>query len=185
MHHLIFMIVMTGFGVVGTLTIHPFCGIAIYYLFAVLRPQFLWQWSLPPDTTWSFYIAISVLGAVTLWRMTVIFAPHRQKGFDTPGFSIGHWFMLLFAFWVTVTCFTAISVPTALPFYSEYRKIFLMFFVSTMAIARVRQVWTLYMVTTLSLVYIAYEINEIYFLQGGYMYVLSAAIAGSITTVPP
>ena len=178
MHHLFFMIGLTGLGVVGSLTIHPFVGIAVYYLFAVLRPQFLWEWSLPMDTPWSYYVAISVIASVSIWRMAVMLAPHRHRHFDTPRFNIGHWMMLFFAVWATVTCYTAISVPTALPFYEEYKKIFLMFFISALAIMKIRQVWTLFLIMVLSLIYIAYEINEIYFLQGGYMYVYNRGYAG-------
>lgn len=172
------MIVATGFGVAGTFAIHPFCGIAIYYLFAVLRPQFLWEWSLPLDFPWSMYIALSVMVAIFIWRFAVMLAPRRNRGFDSPGFCIGHWTMLLFAVWITVTCYTAISVYTALPFYAEYRKIFLMFFVSALAITRIQQLWTLFLIATLSLIYIAVEINQIYFFQGGYMFVFNRGYAG-------
>ncbi len=40
-------IVVTLIGVCGSLAISPFYGLAVYYLFAILRPQYMWAWSLP------------------------------------------------------------------------------------------------------------------------------------------
>ncbi len=49
MKQLLFMICMTCLGHFEVVVVNPFFGIAVYYLFAVLRPQFMWQWSLPRE----------------------------------------------------------------------------------------------------------------------------------------
>ena len=54
---------LTLTGTLGTFVISPFCGIAVYYIFAVLRPQAIWQWSLPPDIQWSRFVALASIAA--------------------------------------------------------------------------------------------------------------------------
>ena len=61
MKQVIFMVLLTLTGTAGVVVVRPFLGVAVYYLFAVLRPQYLWQWSLPADVTWSFYVALATL----------------------------------------------------------------------------------------------------------------------------
>ena len=46
MKQLLFMAAMTLAGTIGVVY-RPFWGVAVYYLFATLRPQYLWQWVLP------------------------------------------------------------------------------------------------------------------------------------------
>ena len=59
MKQVLFMVTLTLLGTVGCL-VRPFYGVAVYYLFAVLRPQFLWQWSLPPGIQWSRFVGAGV-----------------------------------------------------------------------------------------------------------------------------
>ena len=54
-------LVVTLIGVGGSLAVTPFYGVAVYYLFAVLRPQFIWKWSLPAGINWSLYVAIAAM----------------------------------------------------------------------------------------------------------------------------
>ena len=63
MKQTIFMAVVTSWGVVGPI-FDPSIGVAVYYLFAVLRPQYLWQWALPPDISWSLYVALATIGGI-------------------------------------------------------------------------------------------------------------------------
>lgn len=171
------MIVLTAIGVGGSIAISPFYGVAIYYLFAVLRPQFLWEWALP-EIPWSFYVALSAMFGTFIWRMGVMLAPKRHLSFDPPAFNVAHWAMLFFAFWITVTYLTAFSVERATPFYDEYLKIFIMFFIAALVVMTIREVWTLYLIITIALAYIAWEINSIFFFQGGYMFVYKRGYAG-------
>ena len=46
----LFLLAMTGFGWYGSLFVSPFVGLWTYYLFTVLRPQFLWQYALEIHT---------------------------------------------------------------------------------------------------------------------------------------
>ena len=65
MKQLLFMIVATGLGILGPLTGRAFWGVVVYYLFAVLRPQYLWEWVLP-EFGWSFYVALATIAALFL-----------------------------------------------------------------------------------------------------------------------
>jgi probable O-glycosylation ligase (exosortase A-associated) len=162
MKQLALMIALTLMGTVGVLFEGPFIAVGVYYLFAVLRPQYIWQWALPADIAWSQYVAIAAivgllaysLGAVPLRRVV-----NRRLG----SLSITHGAFLGFALWVSLTYFTAQSQAVAWPWLLEYLKIFAMFFVAALVVRSVGQIWTLYLMATGALVYVAYEFNSLYF----------------------
>jgi probable O-glycosylation ligase (exosortase A-associated) len=171
MHKIALMLMLTGFGSLGCLVWGPFCGILIYYLFATLRPQFIWEYTLPEGIPWSQLVAMGAMGSLFVWRMAVTFAPRRHRFEVFPKWNIGHSAMAFFAFWIWMTYENAFSKVTAQPFFEEYKKIFIMYFVAALGITSIRQMWTLYITLMLMLAYIGYEINEIYFLNGGYLFV--------------
>jgi probable O-glycosylation ligase (exosortase A-associated) len=76
--------------------------------------------------------------------------------------------MLLFGLWIVLTYITAQNREAAYPWFVVYLKIFLMFFVSAMLVRSLNQVWVLFLSTALSLGYVAYEVNFMYF-SSGYM----------------
>src|SRR5687767_6684123 len=64
MKQLAFMMLMLALGGVGAF-VHPFWGVLLYYTFAVLRPQHLWEWALPAEMRWSLLAAgIAAVGVV-------------------------------------------------------------------------------------------------------------------------
>ena len=159
MKQLIFMIVVALIGVGGSLTVSPFYGVAVYYLFAVLRPQFIWKWSLPTDIPWSFYVAVAAMIGLALngrrprWRRRRFQQIADSRPLDR-------------------SCLRRLGVAhllhrahheVAYPYFVEYLKLFLMFWVAGRVIQTPRQVWLLYLLTAGTLGYIAYEINWIYF----------------------
>ena len=64
MKQLIFMVIMTLAGTIGAV-FRPFWGVAVYYLFATLRPQFLWEWVLPPGCA---VVALCRGSPLSAWR---------------------------------------------------------------------------------------------------------------------
>ena len=86
--------------------------------------------------------------------------------------------VLLFGFWVSLTFFTANNREVAFPYLVEYLKIFIMFYVGALAIRTPGQVWSLFLMTSLTLGYIAYEVNSIYFFQGGYITIYRRGYGG-------
>jgi probable O-glycosylation ligase (exosortase A-associated) len=161
---LIFMAVMTLAGTAGVYIVSPFWGVLVYYLFAVLRPQFMWEWSLPQDVSWSFYVAVSTIGAVVLGL-------HRTDrlalGAAAPPFRLtpAHKWVAAFAAWVVLTSLTAISTDVSYYWMTEYAKIFVMFAVGTVLVCTARRVWALYLTAAAALAYIAYEVNYLYFVN--------------------
>jgi probable O-glycosylation ligase (exosortase A-associated) len=155
----ILMIVLTVAGTLGVFVGGPFIGLAIYYLFAVLRPQFLWQWALPPDIGWSSYVAAAaILGAIGQLAL-------NSRGNDAGAvrrLAFGHAAYLAFGGWIIVTYFTATNREVAEPWLIEYLKILTMFGIGAIIVYRARQITILYLLATIALVYIAYEVNFLY-----------------------
>jgi probable O-glycosylation ligase (exosortase A-associated) len=180
MKHLLLMIALTLAGTVGALAVSPFWGVAVYYLFAVLRPQFIWEWDLPRGISWSFYVAVATLAAVAAGRLGLIRTlqtPGEEQG-ARPALSGAHYLVIGFGAWVCLTYFTARNLEQSYRFLIEFLKIFVMFAASAVVIRTVRQVWFLFVLTTVALAYIAYEINYIYLFQGRYNYIYENGYGG-------
>src|SRR5437763_16835505 len=81
MKQFVFTLMATLFGMGGAVALSPVYGLAVYSLFAVLRPQTLWEWvewggSPLDDFNWSFYVAVTPLAATVAWRLGLL-APAR------------------------------------------------------------------------------------------------------------
>jgi probable O-glycosylation ligase (exosortase A-associated) len=164
MKQTLLMMVLTLMGTAGVFLVEPFWGVAIYYLFAVLRPQSMWEWSLPPDIRWSNYVAIaSMIGSIGL---ALGMLPFGREAGTFAGFKRAHKAMFVFAVWICITYVTAYDRNASWFYIVEYSKLFVMYFVATIVVRSVRQIWILYLLTALSLGYIAYEINFLYLVNG-------------------
>lgn len=164
MKQTLFMMALTLMGTAGVFLVEPFWGVAIYYLFAVLRPQSMWEWSLPPDIRWSNYVAIaSMFGSIGL---ALGMLPFGREAGTFAGFKRAHKAMFVFAVWVCITYLTAYNRDAAWFYIVEYMKLFVMYFVATIVVRNIRQIWILYLLTAGSLGYIAYEINFLYLVNG-------------------
>src|SRR4249920_3296423 len=150
------MFVLLALGTGGAIVSGPFIGIAVYYLFAVLRPQSLWESALLVDLRWSLYAAIA-----TIFSTGVHFPSLRGKTFTST-----HAAFLGFALWITLSTIFAIDTEIASFWYWEYCKIFIMFFCATFVVRELRQVRILYLIALSALGYIAYEINFLYLVSG-------------------
>jgi probable O-glycosylation ligase (exosortase A-associated) len=160
MKQLILMIVLTAFGALGALINGPFWGLTIYYLFAVLRPQFLWKWTLPTDIQWSFFVAVPTIVAAMLHGFGFYADP------DEPDlkkrFVAGHVALLGFAIWLLISYLLARNPSRSWLVVVEYSKIFTMMAISAFIVRQIWQVRILLFIATLSLIYIAYEVNFLY-----------------------
>jgi hypothetical protein len=63
MKQMFFLAITSLMGIAGSFTISPLWGIAVYYMYAVLRPQFIWEWVEAmgmniSDIPWSFGVAV-------------------------------------------------------------------------------------------------------------------------------
>src|SRR5262245_44379855 len=137
MNQMIFMVVATSFGVLGTFAHGPFCGVAVYYLFAVLRPQHIWDWSLPDGIQWSLVAALSGIIGVFLYPASVTANNDNvQRESQWSRLNGAHFALLAYAIWISLTFLTANDREVAYPYFIEYLKIFVMFFVAAFAIRK-------------------------------------------------
>src|SRR3954470_11168322 len=101
MKQFVFMIATTFLGTAGSFAWSPVYGVAVYYLYAVLRPQFLWEWVdfmgyRLEDVQWSFVVAVSTLAATAVWK-SGIFAPAKMAAppwYGEPRYSRSHYLFL-------------------------------------------------------------------------------------------
>ena len=164
MKQTLFMILVTAIGALGALAVEPFVGVAVYYLFAVLRPQYMWQWALPQDVGWSSIVAYPTIAAAA-WMV----ASGRLSQFRLPGankLSAAHKAVFVFGGWICLTYFTAQDQNIAWPWFLEYLKLFVMFGVASYILHDIKQVWWIYRLATIALIYVAYEINYLYLVSG-------------------
>jgi probable O-glycosylation ligase (exosortase A-associated) len=164
MKQLILMILLTAFGALGALFNGPFWGLAVYYLFAVLRPQYLWKWTLLVDVQWSLYVALATLAATALYAIGFYNDPEEPE--RVKKLSVGHLGILGFAAWVWLSYLNARDQTRSIQVVIEYSKILLMMGVAALVVRQCWQVWTLVFIAVCSLVYIAYEVNYMYLVNG-------------------
>lgn len=157
MKQTVFMVLLTLAGTAGVFAVSPFLGVAVYYTFAVLRPQSLWQWSLPPGIAWSYYVAMATILAA---------AAGALGGQGTRRFTAGHSAVLAFGAWIGVSYVMARNQDAGTPYVIEYFKIFIMFIASAALLSTVRHLWLLLCFSALALAYIAYEVNFLYLAYG-------------------
>jgi probable O-glycosylation ligase (exosortase A-associated) len=158
----LFMVAMTLAGTVGVYAVDAFWGVAVYYLFAVLRPQYLWEWSLPAGVSWSFYVALATMGAGLAVALGILSPGKAAEGSPRPRLTLAHLCVLAFGAWVCLTYFTAQNKDAAYPWLFEYAKIMVMFAVATALTRTVGQLWALLLLTGSALAYIGYEVNFLY-----------------------
>jgi len=68
--------------------------------------------------------------------------------------------------WIVISYVFAYNRDVAQFYFEEYLKIFVMLIASTIVVRKVSQLWTLYLIATWSLAYIAYEVNIKYLTEG-------------------
>jgi probable O-glycosylation ligase (exosortase A-associated) len=170
-----FMVVTLCAGVFGSLFRSPAWGLAVYYIYALLRPQFLWEWALPV-IPWSAIVGWTVIGSVVLMPPALP-AGLLARGGTGSRFTRAHWAVLLFGFWVCLTYFTARSPETSYPVFMDYIKIFLMFAVGTFALRTVGEIWLVFLASAAVLGYISVELNDIYF-TSHYLYLYRRGYCG-------
>ena len=174
MKQLLFLALITAAAVGTSLFNGPFAALAAYYLFAVLRPNFMWIWVLPVMLPWSFYVAAVAILTTALMGLG-FYRDDDETAFAY--FTPAHAAVMAFGLWAMLTYVTALDRDIAYPWLIEYSKIFTMFFVGSLVVREQRQVRILYALSLLALIYIAYEINFTY-LSTGYITILRQGFGG-------
>ena len=184
MKQMAFMLATVLLGTVGSFALSPVYGLAVYYIYAVIRPQFIWEQHefagiKIGEPQWSLYVALATLASTFLWR-TGLFAPSKVAAppwYGNPAFTRSHYLFLAFTAWISLTYLTAINTDRAWPFFVEYVKIFVMFICATFILRTVRDLWFIYFAVLGAAVYVGYEINTYYF-NGGWLLLASRGYGG-------
>ena len=156
MKQLAILVAIFVLGSLGSLY-HPIWAITLYYLLAVLRPQYLWKWALPVEWRWSFLAAIIVLISVLL---------HLPRMMSRLRVNLVVWLTLGYGIWLTISVLTAYDPTTAQAYGFDVAKILLMAIITGIVVNRVRHVKILAATLLIVLGYIAWEINSLYITQG-------------------
>jgi O-antigen ligase len=149
---LIFTYGMTAAGTLFGL-IRPFWGLLVYICFDIIKPEYLWYWSVP-EGNYSRIVAIALLIG---WGL---------HGFGTWNFGRAKLpVVLLMAFvaWAAVLVVRSADKTLAWVFVEEHLKMLLPFLVGVTTIRSARQLRQLAWVIVLSQGYLAFEFNLSYF----------------------
>jgi probable O-glycosylation ligase (exosortase A-associated) len=171
MKQFLFLLVLTSFGMFASFWWTPYAGVALYYWYAVLRPQYLWQWQLeaaPVTLPWSFLVASAALGGYLCWAGGLMTFGRLEQSLMRyrPKFTAAHWLMMAFAFWVCLSFVFSNDREHSEAWFGEYLKIFAMYFLASRVVRTPKQIWGLYMLVMFALAYIAWEMNVLYLTTG-------------------
>ncbi|MCI0743379.1 MAG: O-antigen ligase family protein [Gemmataceae bacterium] len=132
---------------------NPFIGLLVYVCFAIIRPESLWHWSVPPGN-YSRIVAIALLLG---WAI---------HGFGQWRFGKARvivWSLIGFWLWAALSATQAPNADRSWAFLEQLAKIVLPFLVGITLINSVAQLKQLAWVIVLSLGYVALDLNLSYY----------------------
>lgn len=156
MKQFMLMLLVSGLGCTASLT-EPFWGLLLYYTFAVLRPQYMWQWALPVELRWSLFAALVTLLGVAL---------NSRKMFEKVQWNPIASLTICYGLFMMLSVVTAYDTVTAQTWGIEYGKIILMALMVVVVTKHLWQVKAMAMMMMLMLGYIAWEMNSLYIFDG-------------------
>ncbi|MEQ9461985.1 MAG: O-antigen ligase family protein [Phycisphaeraceae bacterium] len=137
--------------------VSPFWPLLLYYGFAVMRPQALWNWALPMDIRWSL-VAAGLLFLSVLVHLSGIFTRARL----TPMLLC----LLGFSLLLVMGTLTAYDVNRAQTWGTEYAKVLLVALLAMLVIDRLWQLRVMGFMILITVGYVAYTFNSFYFFEG-------------------
>ena len=156
MKGLLFTYALTYGGAVASL-FRPFYGLLIYLCFAILRPEFLWSWSVSAGNYSRIVASALLLG----WML---------NGCGNWSFGRARTFiaiLLLYWAWIVISATFAFNQTVAWDYVELHSKIFLPVFIGMTLIETVQQLKQLAWTIVLCLGYLAFDGNLDH-LQGGF-----------------
>ena len=176
----LFLLSMTGLGWYGSLLISPFVGLWTYYLFTVLRPQAIWEYALQSFFIghWAFYVSMPLITTFILWNLGLLSYGKKEIGMRfRPKLMAGHWIMLLFGFWISLSYFFSRNQAVSSDWYGEYIKIMVVFFIAGRVIRKPEQIKSILIMIAVVLAYISGEVFQEYVFKG-YLMLYKRGFAG-------
>ncbi|MEX2215034.1 MAG: O-antigen ligase family protein [Phycisphaeraceae bacterium] len=156
MKHFVFLILLTLAGSVAA-PFNPIWGLLLYYSVSILKPQTMWDWSLPVEWPWAKLAAAAAILGVLL---------NASKLFNRARFSLI--VALMFAFLILMTFSTLTAHDPALSQFwlLEYAKVLVMAIIVTLLVERMWHIRALGAVVLVCIGYIGWEANYRYFFDG-------------------
>ncbi|MCC7146460.1 MAG: O-antigen ligase family protein [Phycisphaeraceae bacterium] len=156
MKHLLVLTIAVMVSVVGSFY-SPFWGVFVYYGFAVLRPQYLWAWSLPVEWRWSLIAA----GAAILGSFLAL-----PRLIATIKMSWTALLTAIFGLLLLISYLLAHNPDLSTWYATETAKILVMVLLGCLLINQLWQVRLLSAMVLCCIGYIAYEVNSLYLIDG-------------------
>lgn len=148
---------MTALGAIGGL-FSPFIALCVYVSFAIIVPEYMWQWSFPGGGgRFSFIVALSML---TGWVLHGLGRWNFGKGGLVFGSLLAYWV------WMFVSMLQADDTEKAWGLCYFYLKLLVPIFVGLTIVDSVEKLKALGWVILLSMGYLAFELNLYYFSDG-------------------
>lgn len=152
MKGLIFTYLLTYGGAVASLY-RPYIGLLVYVCFAIIKPDALWHWAVPPGN----YSRIVAIGLLVGWGL------HGFGNWNLGRARAVVLALVAFLLWAAVASLGAVDRSIAFDFIESHAKIVLPFIVGVTVINSVTQLKQLAWVIVLSEGYVAFEANLTYF----------------------
>jgi probable O-glycosylation ligase (exosortase A-associated) len=153
----LFTYALTVIGAAGGI-INPFVGLLVYVSFAIIRPEFMWQWSLGTQGHYSRIVGIALLLG---WAVRGFGNWRLGRAAPIVAAMLGYWA------WMVLSAVQATEPERAWGLVEFYAKVFLPFLVGVTVIERMSQVKQLLWVILLSQGYLAFELNLHYLADPG------------------
>jgi len=150
---LIFTYLLTGGGAVASL-FNPFAGLMVYVCFSIIRPEWMWYWSVP-EGNYSRIVALCLLAG---WAIQGFGRWQLGRAQRVVGALVAYLLWVLF-----VTLAIAPDKEVGLKFAEDQTKIVLPFLVGITTVRSIKQLQMLAWVIVLSQGYAALEFNLWYF----------------------
>jgi probable O-glycosylation ligase (exosortase A-associated) len=152
MKQTIFMVVVMAYFSLRSI-VDPFWGVMLYYGLAVLRPQSIWEWSLPSGVRWSFMAAM-----VAVVTLVLNFSSLKHRVIQRRFIPM----ILLFGLFLLGSYLFALDRRIAGIVGWEYAKIIIMLVVASYVIRERWHIKYLGWMIFLCLTYLVYEVNSLY-----------------------
>lgn len=156
MKHVLFLVVVLGYLIFRGFK-DPFWAVLGYYFLAVLRPQAIWEWSLPPGIRWSL-----IIGSIAI-VLTLVYAGMGQRPRTNYKFFL---LLILFAVFLGGSFFQAQYKEAAERSAWQYSIILSLMLIGSFAIIERKHLLALGMMILISLSYLIYEVNFLYVFEG-------------------
>jgi probable O-glycosylation ligase (exosortase A-associated) len=155
MKQLIFFLGVTVYFGIRSL-VDPFWGLLLYYGFAVLRPQFLWNWALPVEIRWS------LIAAVVAWVSYLLnIGLPRRRVCDRYFFPM----VIGLGVLILASISQALNSEIAVNAGWEVLKILIMMLLGGLVITERRHVRYLGWMIFACLIYLVWEVNSMYLFE--------------------